>query len=88
MTKKSLLQFLERSLLGGSPVPDSLPGQRGERSCGGGELREELVTETMTEERANVLRILGYRPDRDGLEFLVYRLDSLASHDESHKLYF
>ena len=52
-------------------------------------MREELVIEaTETEKRAYVLRIFGYWPVRNGLKFFGYRSDSLASHDEAHKLDF
>ena len=47
-----------------------------------------MVEATETEEGRDLLRILGYRPIRNCLKFFGYRSDSLASHDETHKLDF
>ena len=43
VTHEALFQLLEVPLLCGSPVPDFLPGENGERRRDGSELCEELV---------------------------------------------
>ena len=78
-------------MLAAPPLPTAKCVSRSRLRGGGdgGELRKKLVIKaTETEEGAYVLRIFGYRPVRNSLKFFGYRSDSIASHNEAHKLDF